>query len=640
LKWELSRKVRRALSVLDAQALLDAIEYPAVITDTDGVGLLANSAAGDLLGEPLGKPPAEWKVTTEKEFHTLSGNHKSWSTPVTTSNGRYTLRTTPLTEKSDFHLCIFTPCGADEISSEREKRLLKTIDIRTRLLKVAEEKYRYLYEQASFGIVQLDPNGDWISANPTFLKMARISPEKMAEIRLEDLIGEGSEQFGEKFAAWLDKGDREPLKCRLIKEGDESPLYVSIWAQPIKNEERTVGLQLSIIDITEETRKLFEVQAENERVAESLENIVRSMLDALVVMAPDGRISKVNQATLDLLGYKENELIGKPVGTLFAGDPDQVAEHTRKFARLLKSPIAREVETSWRRADGSLVPISLNTSVMRDGRGKLAGIVGVARDQSENLLRIKLEETNRQLEKTLEDLKVLDAAKDDLVSMVGHELRGPLAGIRGYAEFLTEEEMQEKDRIPYAQKIVSEVDRLTRMVTEILDLAKMEAGKLRYYMEPSLIQNVVTDCVERARAAAKSKNITVNEKCEDCPKIVFDVDRIKQVMDNILSNAIKFSPEGGKIDVYASDHKHFVKVRVTDYGTGIPEKEKDAVFAKFEQTPDGRRAMVGTGLGMPIAKSIIEDGHRGRIWFESEGEGKGTSFFFTIPKFMKPSKDD
>jgi len=636
LSGELSEKNNAPSAGLGPQEWLDAIPQPALLIE-GGVAVIANDSALNLLGDPIGKQPSEWNPAFDAtDYGANSG--KGLENKTTIDGKEFIVRISPLGASPELQLWIFQPADEPvETASERERRLEKAVEIRTRMLKLAEDKYRHLFEKSSFGIVQLDPNGDWITTNPMFLEITGRAEDELPGLKFENLVHpKDKKSFKKKLKEWLAGGGKELYRCRIVRPGGASR-HIVIWTQRLENEGLTVGLQLSMVDVTEETRQRLAAEAEKDHIRESLENIMRSMLEALVVVEPNGRIAQVNEAALKMLGWEEEELMGKPVGMLFAKGAENIAEETKKFAKLLKASIAKEVEVAWRRRDGSIVPVSFSASIMRDAKGKLAGIVAVARDQSENRLRRKFEEANKELEQALKELKVVDAAKDDLISMVGHELRGPLAGIRGFAEFLLEKTIGENERVGFAEKIVKEVDRLTRMVNDILDLAKMELGKMRYYMEPALMNDIAADCIERAQPVAGARDISFTTSFEECPPLVMDVDRLCQVIDNLLSNAIKFSPEGDEIEIVVSDHKHFVKVTVRDHGVGIPDNEKDAVFDKFEQTPDGRRAMVGTGLGMPISRSIIEDGHRGRIWFNSEGEGKGTTFFFTIPKNLKPT---
>jgi len=615
---------------------LEAIPEACFLAENRGAIIMANRQALSMLGSITGKSLDKLGISLESPVpDNIKG--KEWETKATFSGKELKILFKSL-GRSNLLLCFIKPAHADSgAETELEKQLKKTVDIHTRLLKMTEEKYRDLFESSSFGIVQIDPNGDWITFNPTFTETTGRDESALTNTKLIDIFHpEDKEALQKKLADWLAAENKDLFRCRLVRP-DGSMRHLVIWAKRLETGGAITGLHLSIMDTTEETNCRLAAEAEKNQIRESLENIIRSMLEALVVVEPDGRIMRVNRALVDLLGWQEEELIGKPLGKLFAGADEDIAQETRKFARLLKASTVQEVEMLWRRPDGSNVPVSFNASIMRNPAGRLVGIVGLARDLRENRLRQKVEDTNKQLERALAELKTLDAAKNGLISMVGHELRGPLASIRGFSELMQDQRISNEERIEFAAKIVSEIDRLTRLVNDILDLAKLEAGKLRYRMEPSLIREVINNCINRAGPVANERKVTFKTTFEDCPPIVMDVDRMIQVVDNLLSNAIKFSNEGGEIEIVATDHKHFIKVAVRDHGAGIPEDHKEAVFNKFEQTPQGRRARVGTGLGMPISKLIVEEGHRGRIWFESEGVGKGTTFFFTIPKNLEPT---
>lgn len=631
--------IKRAfVNAVNPQIWVEAFSDPAVVISGKGVGLFANKAADILLVDPVGVSSNDWKITTDVSLESIISSGFNECNAQCGDN-RYIVRIKNLDDNGEFYLVSFQPVlepAPAEI--DPNKKLKKAVEIRTRLLKIAEEKYKKFYEESRMGIVQLDPNFDWISANPAFLDIVGVEKNTLPDDKFEDIVSFADRsEFLEAMSSWL-RGEKKDFRSKLIRS-DGAFRHAAIWAQTMDLGESSTGLQLCVMDITESEVARIAAESEKKQALESLESILRSMFEAMIVVDSNGRISQVNKAMIDLLGWMDEELIGKPVGVIIAGQGLDIAERTRDFMMMVRKSIGREVEAAWRAADGAIIPVGFTASIMRDTKGKLTGILGIGRDQRENRLRKQLEDTNKKLEAAFEELKSLDNAKDELVSMVGHELRTPLTSIRGFAELLCMPGISEEKRGSYANIVVSEIDRLARMLTDILDLEKIKAGKLHFNMEQSFIDKILADCADRAKFVAEKKNIRIKTAFETAQPLVFDVDRITQVVDNLLSNAIKFSFEKDEINLRLTDHKHFVKVAVQDYGVGVPVESKNAVFEKFEQTPEGRKRRSGTGLGMPIAKSIIENGHRGSMWFESEGKDKGATFYFTIPKISHPTKE-
>ncbi len=236
-------------------------------------------------------------------------------------------------------------------------------------------------------------------------------------------------------------------------------------------------------------------------------------------------------------------------------------------------------------------------------------------------------------------LKELDKLKDDFVSSVSHELRSPLTAISGYVELLT---MKPIDKLnPEKAKkaldiILESTTRLTTFINDILDVAKIKAGKMELHKTNFKIGETAESIFSLFQPLFQKKSITASlEIPQNLPAIPADGEKVRQVIQNLLSNAFKFTPDGGKITLSASlleGAEPSIKVCVKDTGPGIPKEHQHLIFGKFQQVP-GTKDMVkgpkGTGLGLAIVKGIVES-HGGQVGFESE-PGQGTKFFFTLP---------
>jgi K+-sensing histidine kinase KdpD len=239
----------------------------------------------------------------------------------------------------------------------------------------------------------------------------------------------------------------------------------------------------------------------------------------------------------------------------------------------------------------------------------------------------------RQREKALmKRLKEADRTKTEFVSMLAHELKGPMTTIMGFANTMRDQraKLSEEKQDHILSIISKEVERLSRLVNDLLDVSRMEAGSLKYELEPMSLTDVV-DSVLTVHTSLKSMHAVDSGIPEDFPKVIGDKDRIRQVVINLLTNATRYSPEGTTITISAElmEDGRTARVSVADEGIGIPESDRERVFDKFAMLPKPGWVKKGTGLGLFITKGIVE-AHGGSIWVEA-GEPKGTIFRFTLP---------
>lgn len=238
--------------------------------------------------------------------------------------------------------------------------------------------------------------------------------------------------------------------------------------------------------------------------------------------------------------------------------------------------------------------------------------------------KIELEAANRKL-------KELDRIKSDFVSNVAHEFRTPLTIIKGNIDMVLKGSLgnvtpDQKEMMDGALKVAN---RLSRLVNDLLDISKIESGKMQLKKEKVNINKIIEENLLVFDKIIKDKNQTLQkELAKDMPDINADLDKITQVFINLLSNAVKYSPSGGRIEIKTVNLEKEIMVEVTDTGEGISPEDIDKIFDKFTRVTAEKKE--GTGLGLPIAKDIITL-HKGRVWVKSE-LGKGSQFCFTLPK--------
>jgi len=234
------------------------------------------------------------------------------------------------------------------------------------------------------------------------------------------------------------------------------------------------------------------------------------------------------------------------------------------------------------------------------------------------------------LAQDLTRIRRLETVRRDFISNLSHELRTPLASLKALTETLQDGALEDPPAARrFIDQIQTEVDALSQMVTELLELSRIESGRLSLDLRPVAPYELLDSASRRMRLQAERAYLNLTVECEEnLPKVLLDVQRLEQVLVNLIHNAVKFTHPGGEIILRAEAAPGEVRFAIRDTGIGIPSEDVPRIFERFYRV-DKSRTGSGTGLGLSIAKHIVE-AHRGRIWAESI-EGRGSTFFFTIP---------
>jgi GAF domain-containing protein len=238
----------------------------------------------------------------------------------------------------------------------------------------------------------------------------------------------------------------------------------------------------------------------------------------------------------------------------------------------------------------------------------------------------------REIEDKGRQIEAANRHKSEFLANMSHELRTPLNAIIGFSEVLLDPGMQvtDEERVQFLTDVLASGKHLLGLINEVLDLAKVEAGKMELQIEPALLQDVIEAVSNTMRSLAVKKSIDLRAECDEgLAPIPMDGARIKQVLLNLVGNAVKFTPEAGKIRVRAAAENSEVQIEVSDTGPGIPPEDQERIFLEFQQVGRDAGKPQGTGLGLALAKKFVEM-HGGKIWVESE-MGKGSRFTFTLP---------
>ena len=380
----------------------------------------------------------------------------------------------------------------------------------------------------------------------------------------------------------------------------------------------------------------------------SLESRYRKLLhaapDAILEVNEEGRILILNEAVERMFGYSRDELVGLSVDQLVpAAMRGGHAQHRAAYAKRPNTrPMGSGLELQGQRKDGSLFPveISLSPNWIEGSLHVIASVRDITeRKAVEDRIRTLHEQytaeltiKNEQLEARNREVERANRQKNEFLASMSHELRTPLHTIIGFSELLTEQlegPLGEKQQ-RFVGHILQDARHLLELINEVLDISKIESGRLELKRESFDFSQCVEEVLGGIRHQAATKNITLENKSRFHDSLYADRLRVKEILYNLLSNAVKFTPEGGRVWVEAFSQGDTLHVSVNDTGIGIPEKEHPSIFEKFYQVGDaagGTRE--GTGLGLPITKHLVEL-HGGTIDVESR-PGKGSSFRLTFP---------
>ena len=262
---------------------------------------------------------------------------------------------------------------------------------------------------------------------------------------------------------------------------------------------------------------------------------------------------------------------------------------------------------------------------------RLAGLVRAVERAglSERLARREAEQAQQLLAYQNQKLVELDHLKDEFVSSISHELRTPLTSISGYVELLLEQEESEEKR-GHLAIVERNADRLLALVSDLLFAARLQYGRLELERQPVDLRELVSQSVDSARPRAGASGVELRVDVSAVPLIQGEPDRLAQLLDNLVSNAIKFTPGGGYVSVSLNAEGGTVCIQVSDTGIGISDVERERLFERFYRSQSALEAQIqGTGLGLYISKAIVE-AHGGRIGVESE-PGEGTTFVVELP---------
>jgi PAS domain S-box-containing protein len=588
------------------------------IAGDDGYFKRLNPAWERVLGystaELMAKPflefihPADRQATIQESEKLAQGlNTISFENRYRCKDGSYRWLSWSATPFAEKHLIYAT--ARDVTQLKRAELALRLSEERNRLLFESNPHPLWVYDLESLAIIDVNEaairNYGYSRQEFLDLTIKDIRPTEDVPAVLESITKSGT--VSEENRIWRHR------------RKDDTLLDVEVTSHPLVYAGRNARLVVST-DITKRKQAEEALRQSEER----FRLLVSGVKDyAIFMLDPDGRVATWNAGAERFKGYQAEEIIGQRFSRFYT--PEDIAAD--KPGQELRTAVAegRVEDEGWRlRKDGSRFWANVVITALLDEKGKLLGFSKITRDITER------KQTQEDLTKAKEEAEQSNRFKDQFLSTMSHELRTPLNAVLGFSDLLGEERygpLNDKQK-RYVTHIYTGGKHLLRLINDILDLSKIEAGRLQLAIESVPIASSFAEVIDTLRSLADKKSQTLVVSSPDLA-VRADTTRFKQILMNLLGNAIKFTPEGGKIELAAHELDGVVRVEVRDSGPGIPMQERQRIFEAFHRLRQSEKGVEGTGLGLAITKRLVEL-QGGELGLESQ-PGSGSCFYFTLP---------
>lgn len=550
--------------------------------------------------------------------------------------------------------------GRDELSSLAAEinRMLAALQNSQAKLQQDDEKLRRMFESVSEGIIVTDLKGTVIEANERVVQMHGLSSrEKLIGMSaFERFAPRDSDRVKDNMRKILEQGSLGKIEYSLLKQ-DGSEFQGEVSAGVLKDSSgKPVGFISVTSDITERKQADEALRESEKRYRLLAENAG----DVIWTVDMDNRLTYISPSVVHLLGYSVEEAMSRNMAETFTPSSYQTIMQAMAEEMEIEKSGNRELDRSRTleleilHKNGSIVPVEIKCSFIRGTDYVPVGILSIARDMTERKqAEQQLQEKNRQLDaqnellqaqkeelmeqqkrliETTEQLKGTSEAKSTFVAGLSHELRTPLNSIMGFCELLLDGvpgEINEQQR-QCLNDVMESSRHLLNLINEVLDLSRVESGKLEFNRENLNLADVIGGAVQSVKPMLDSGSHKLELRIEEgLPEVSADRKRLSQILLNLLSNAAKFTPSEGTIAIEVKRDKDRCRVSVIDSGVGIAKEDQKRIFEPFTRVGVPERGRKGSGLGLAITKRFVEAGG-GKIGMESE-PGKGSKFTFTVP---------
>ena len=507
-----------------------------------------------------------------------------------------------------------------------------------------------LIEKMHEGAISLDENGIVLYCNLSFAKMMNIAVEDIVGTKFIDYIADSSK---EHFNTLFDQGRQSYIMEDVyinMQNNRSFPVLMCINTSWLDN---TFMLSIIVTDLT--------IRNKNQTEIAQLAAIVESSDDAIISKNIDGTIISWNKGSERMFGYTVKEAVGSSITMIIP--PEYIHEEAEIVRRIRNNEILH-YETVRNKKSGERFYVSITVCPLKDMAGNIIGASKIARDITaqkkleEELIgkTIQLKNKNIELVKTVrelafqieenergvselsisannvKELEALVSHKESILAVLSHDLRSPLTGMIGLADYL-KSEFEDMERSE-AQHVINLLDESAKkeltMLDNLVEWARIKYAKEAFTPSKLKLQEYVQHAIDALHQTAALKNISLNNEIESYTVVFADQNMLSSILQNLVSNAVKYSNAGGNITIRSRIHQNNIIVEVKDHGTGISEEEMAQIFSpQINSLSEARKENKGAGIGLLLVKEFLAK-NNGEIWVESV-KGEGSTFYFTLP---------
>ncbi len=529
-------------------------------------------------------------------------------------------------------------------------RKMRAMANRTAALE-SEQNFRRIFQEAPIGMAEMALDGKFLQVNLALCQMLGYNATELTNLRSQEITPPEDMELADRNAKKLlhDGTECFALEARYIRKNGEL-LWVNRTTYMFHEDNGQPHHQVVMVeDISERKRSEKELQQGRVQLERTLvinQLIMNNSHDVICTIDENGRFLSVNGASESLWGYKPEELVGRPYIDLV--HPDDRPKTTQTDGDIRVTKTITDVVNRYVRKDGSIVAVVWSANWSEADRMLFCVAHDItARTKMENALRLAKEEADRA-----------NRAKNEFLSRMSHELRTPLNAVLGFGQLLEQQDPTDEQR-PRIKHILDAGRHLLKLTNEVLDISQIETGKLELSLEPVLIREVADEALELIRALAAERKINISRsplttgalsgqfECADATPtesdatlcVLADQERFAQVLLNLLTNALKYTPAGGAISISweIRGDKH-VRVEVRDTGPGIPQEKISRLFVPFDRLGAEHTEVKGRGLGLALCQRLITAMH-GSIGVESE-LGRGSTFWVELERGIASAKNE
>jgi len=488
---------------------------------------------------------------------------------------------------------------------------------------------RRLVDDAGLAVIEAAPDAFIVVDLEGSIVVVNSQAEAMFGYPRDELIGSTIEKLiPERFTS-----NHLKHRSEFVENPHARPMGVDIELFALRNDgsEFPVEISLSPLPVDDETLVVAAIRdvTERRRTEQLFRGLLEAAPDAIVIVDADGIITLMNAQSESMFGYQRSELIGSPIEVLVPGrfSGDHAGHRTRYSEDPAPRAMGIGLELFAVRKDGTELPVEISLSPFHTETGLL--VTAAIRDVTERR-RVEEESKGAKLEAERANL-----AKSDFLSRMSHELRTPLNAILGFGQLLEMERLTNRQEESLHQ-IMKAGRHLLELIDEVLDISRIEAGRLPMSPEPVAVESALSEAVQLVVPLARQRSIVFEERQGCTGKyLLADRQRLRQVLLNLLSNAVKYNKTGGSIVIDCEEVPGpQIRISIRDTGPGIPEELQERIFLPFDRLGADDSEIQGTGLGLPLSRGLIET--MGGTLTVLSSDAEGSTFSFSLPMVEGP----